>query len=411
MSGDLDFDIVELAPWVPDSWHTNPLFEVAFRSNAWLPREDALLRALFAADRPFDQIAAELGRGRAGVADRAWKLGLRRTSRQPWNDLEDQLLHERYGTVPAADLAQALGRSCSSIYVRAQLLGLSEKDLPRWSEWELAQLREGYAQALPVGIIAQLIGRTMSATGTRAYKMGLRHPHQPGDWTDAEVARALELAEVGHLYLTIREMLANEGFPSRSKNGFGQRIRKLGYGRGWGKPWLPEEEELLRHAYRTGASLTPIRTRLGRTSCSIRWKAKDLGLQGTHVKTAGFRQGPVWTKKEEDFLRDNYGKMPTRQLAEALNRPRMGVLNRAWHLGLKHGYWRPYTEDELRAYRLAYAHGIAIADLAIALDREAMTVSKYATDKLHLHFGRRRRMRPAPTLDQILQLERERDAA
>ncbi|MDR3408433.1 MAG: hypothetical protein P4L68_08045 [Methylovirgula sp.] len=405
MIDDLDIDLVELVPCSPDADTVHPLREIAFRANAWLPDEDERLRDLFGKALPFDEIARVLGRPVSGVADRAWRLGLRRSTRLAWTDLEDAVLVGRYGSASCAVLAQELGRSCASIYARAQLLGLAELAESAWSAWEDAQLREGYRRALPPGLVGVLIGRSIAAVRSRASKLCIAHPDHPPGWSVSELDRALELAEQGHKYLAIIETLVAEGHPRRTKAGFGSRIRKLGYGRGWGRPWLPEEEQLLRQAYRTGASLTPLRTRLGRTPSSIRWKVKELGLQGTHEKTAGWRIAPIWTLQEEKFLRQHYGKMNTRELATAMGRPRMAVLNRAWTLGLKHGYWRPYTADELAAFRIAFANGIAIADLAIALDRHAMTVSKYATDKLGIHFGRRRRMKSALSLDQILELE------
>lgn len=405
--GEEDIVIVELVPHVPSRHDKHPLREITFRADAWLPAEIALLDEMFRRDCTFAEIAEGLGRPVHGVADRAWRLGLRRSSRRAWTELEDQLLQRQYGSQSAAVLAQELGRSAGSVYIRAAYLGLTSEIMPPWSLWEDEQLREGYRQALPVAQVATLIGRTLPATNSRAHKLGIRHPHQPGDWSDEELQRALELAEEGHRYLVIVDLLATEGFPRRSKSGFGQKIRKIGYGRGWGRAWTMEEEDMVRRAYATGASLVPLRKLLRRSQHSIKWKAEMLGLQGTHEKTAGFRQGPVWTEAEEDFLRANYGVMKTRELAEKLGRPRMGVLNRAWTLGLKHGYWRPYTSDELRAYRIAYDHGIAVADLAIALDRHPMTVSKYATDKLGLHFGRRLRRKPPPTLAEILSLEPE----
>lgn len=401
---DLDVDIVELAS-CPPAAPAGPLREVAFRRDAWLPAEVERLRAMFAADETMDTIASALGRGRAGVADKALTLGLRRHSSRPWGELEDRMLVDRYGTVPAADLALELGRSCTSVYARAQLLELSEESSPPYNEWEDAQLRAGYARGLRADQVATLIGRTKVSVASRAWKLGLRTVFADEDWSQEEIDWLFELATEGHRYLAIIEMLVAKGFPRRTKAGLGPKLRQLGYRRGWGRRWLPEEDEAIRRAYADGASLTPLLERLGRTTCSIRWRVKELGLQGTHVMTAGFRQGPVWTSADEDLLRALYGKVPTRELAERLGRKKGGVLQRAFHLGLKHGYWRPYTADELRGFAVAFDHGLAIADLAIALERHPMTVSKYARDKLGLHFGRRRRSKPPLTLPQILALD------
>lgn len=400
---DSDVDVVELVP-CPPTPRPAPLAEVVFRGNAWLPDEVERAKAMFAADESVDAIAAELGRGRAGVSDKLYSLGLRRTSRRPWTELEDQLLLLRYGNEPAAQLALELGRGCPSVYVRAQILGLTEGNAPPYTEWEDAQIRAGYDRGVPPDQLALLIGRPLTGLRTRAWKLGCRSIFAKDGWSQEELDRLHDLATGGHRYLKIIELLVDEGFPRRTKAGLGPKLRQLGYRRGWGRRWTADEDDLLRHCYATGASLTPLREGMGRTVCSIRWRVKELGLQGTHPNKDGFRSDPCWTPAEDEQLRLLYGKIPTRELCARLGRKRGGVFQRAWHMGLKHGYWRPYTSDEKRAFRLAFELGISIADLAIALERQPMTVSKYATDKLGLHFGRRPRRVPALSLEEILAL-------
>ncbi|MEO5605593.1 MAG: hypothetical protein ABIR02_08275 [Novosphingobium sp.] len=395
--------MVELAAYVPDDNPSSaaPLREVRFRANAWLPDEIAKLREMFAGDFGWDEISAEIGRPRGGVIDKAFCLGLRRDSHRPWSEFDDAYVLEHYGTSAAADVAQHLGRSCASVYSRAAILGLTDEQAPPWTPWEDAQLRAGYAQGAPCGQLAVLIGRQLSGLRSRASALGLRHPHQPGEWSDPETTRALALANDGHVYSKIIDLLATEGFPRRSKNGFGQRIRMLGYGRGWGRRWLPEEDELIRQAYATGASLTPLIERLGRSRSAIRWKVKDLGLQGTHVKNAGWR-GRIWTETERDFLRANYATMPPKAIGVHLGRGKHAVYYEAWRLGLKTNRCGPLTDEEKRAFHIAFKHNVSIADLAIAINRKALTVSKYATDKAGLYFGRRPRLAKPPTLAEIL---------
>src|SRR3546814_7985810 len=67
--------------------------------------------------------------------------------------------------------------------------------------------------------------------------LGIVHAHHPPCWSAEETARALELAEAGHRYHAIMAMMVAEGFPERTIRGFGPAIRKLGYGRGRGRPW------------------------------------------------------------------------------------------------------------------------------------------------------------------------------
>ena len=403
-----DFAVVELvtrAEHLPIFVAARPLGEMAFRASAWSPGEMLELRKMFAEDESIEAIAEALARPVHGVRSKICAIGLRRNSTRLWTETEDAELRRRYGIEPTASLAQYLGRGCAAVSARAGTLGLTEGNPPEWTEWEDAQLSEGYRQGLPVAQIAALIGRPVSGTASRASTIGLRHPAKPRGWSDEELARALELAETGRPYSDIREQLAREGYPLRSKAGFQPRLRKAGYERGWGKAWLPEEDELLRKAYQAGASLTPLRFRLGRSQCSIRWRADYLGLRGTHAMTNGFRNGPDWSDEDLTFLRENYGKMSGTKLAQRMGRTKAAIYTRANVLGLVHGYIRPWSRDELQALRIAHDHGIAIADLAEALGRNPISVSKFATNH-EFRFGRRPVREVKLTLQDILGLKK-----
>ena len=401
---DLAPDIVELVacPKLPEP--CGRLREMPFRHDAWTPDEIATVERMFCDDAAIDDIVAALGRGRAGVRDKIAKLGLRRNSSRPWSTDEDAWLTREYGLRPTADLAGDLGRACTSVYARAGVLGLTEGNPPKWSDWEDAQLRAGYAQAIPIAQIATLIGRPLSGTATRANALGLRHPNKPADWTEAEATRALTLAGEGLRYIAIIDILATEGFPRRTKAGFGPHLRKLGYGRGWGRNWTPDEDTLLIRAYADGASLTPLTTRLGRTKCSIRWRADYLGLRGTHANRDGFRGGPVWSDNDLERLRDLYGTMPMDALATKMGRTKASLFTRANILGLVHGYHRKWTEEEIRALRIAHDFGVALPDVAAAIGRKYPAVHKYA-EKHELRFSRRPRRAAPWTLAEIIALD------
>ena len=414
---DLDADIVELAPYVPAAFApTQPLRETAFRADSWLPEETSRLKALFADDQALDDIARLLGRSRASVSTRIYDLGLRRNSRRSWTEWDDAVLHSRYAQDPTSRLAAELGRGVSAVYARARLLGLTEPAAPPYEGWEDTQIRTGYESGVPVGQIATLIGRPMTGVISRAGLLGLRHAAQPSGWTTQEMSRALELAETGMRYLAIIEQLVSEGFPRRSKQGLGPRLRQLGYGRGWGRAWVPEEDALLRKAYETNASLTPLRTRLGRSPHSIRWRSEALGLRGTHAHRDGFRLGPIWSEADEQTLRAGYGKIPSRELARSLGRTPAAMFSRANILGLVHGYIRGFTEDEDIAIRNAWTHGTSLTDLAEALNRDSAVVSKHAI-RLGYRFSdpdrparaprNDRSKRPKTTLAALVDLDRK----
>ena len=410
---DLPFDIVELAacPMTPAPG-PGPLRETPFRAGAWLPEDIDSLRRLFHSDEAFETMAATLGRSTLAVRSKVGELGLRRNSSRPWTSLETEELARRYGMDATSAIAADFGRSVAAVYARASALSLTEGSAPPYTDWELAQIREGYAQGVPVAQLAALIGRPPSGMATVASRLGLVHANAPPDWSMAEQQRALALAETSLPYRTIAQRLRDEGFPPRAHNAVGQVIRKLGYGRGWGRPWTDEERDWLRAAYARGASLTPLQSRLGRSMCSIRWMAGELGLRGTHARPNGWRTEPAWTEDEIAILRRDYSRVPTPELAASLGRAKGGVFNKAFSLGLVHGYIRAFTDDEKAAIRIAHANGISLSDLSDALRRDPAVVSKHAIRKLGLSFKDRanrasrgpRRLRHAWTLAGILQL-------
>ena len=316
MTHDLPFHIVELVPCpglpaVPSA----PLRELAFRSDAWLPQDLDFLQSSFAADEDLHAIGASLGRTFAAVQTKISELGLRRTSRRPWTELDREYLAQHYGAMPTSAIAAALARTPGAVYAQAGIDGLTEGNSPDYTDWEVAQIRAGYAQGVPVAQLAVLIGRPMSGMASLASKLGIKHANAPPDWTDAEQQRALVLAEEGRRYRQIAADLAGEGFPPREHGVVGQVLRKLGYDRGWGRRWLDEEKALLRQTYERGSSLTPLRDRLGRSRTSIAWQTRELGLQGTHARPNGWRTEPTWTDAELATLRRDYGQMRTQELA------------------------------------------------------------------------------------------------
>lgn len=190
---------------------------------------------------------------------------------------------------------------------------------------------------------------------------------------------------------------------TRTKSSLQGLMKRTGQGKGWGRVWMPEEDELLIKAYRDNASLTPLRNRLGRSVFSIRWRAEYLNLRGTHARSKGFRLGPDWSEADEARLRRDYGKIPTPELARQMGRTRAAIFTRANILGLAHEGRQRWTSDHLAALRIAHEHGISLTDLAAALGREVDALHKYAA-KQGLAFGRRPRRPAPPTLADILNL-------
>lgn len=409
---DLGADVVELAPYVPPA-DTAPLREVAYRGDAWSADELETLRRMFFADADVSDIAASVGRTFHATRSRICELGLRRNSKRPYSELEEAEIVRRYGDEATAIIAQDLGRSCTSIYQRAHILGVTEGRPPPWTPWEDEQLKAGYAAGIPAAQIGALIGRPVSGVLTRASQaLGIKHLHAPEAWTQAEIDLAVALAGEGLTNKKIHAAMQAEGLPDRTLLGLKLMMTRLVEGRGWGRMWTAEEDELLRRAYSDGSSIRALALRLGRKSCN--WRAGYLGLQGTHVLKAGWRTEPVWTAEEDELLRASFGKVRGKKLFELFapyGRKKGGVYMRARALGLDGGYSKPATEDELRAIQIAYRVGIGFTDLALATGRDPAMVFRFAK-VMGLHFSdpsrpkvskRPRALRPAPpSLAEIL---------
>ena len=416
LAGDLRGDVVELVPCagaLADG--TARVREVAYHPTVWLPAEDDRLRELFARDEPIAAIAGSVGRTFQATRNRVCVLGLRRNSARPWLGEEDAELLARYGEESAAAIASDLGRSTGAVYARANLLGVTEDAAADYDSWEDAQIRAGYEREVPVAQIAALIGRPLLGVRSRATLLGLRHASQPPGWSDAEVTRALELAEDGHPYRKIVVTLAREGFPARSPRAFGLHVRKLGYGRGWGRDWTGEEEDLLRQAYAEGRSIAQLARRMGRGRSSVMWKAGELGLHGTHRNKAGWRTERCWTDEDEAILRAEYGKTPNAELARKLDRKWSACRVRANNLGLQHGWMRAFTAAEDDALLIAWQEGLSMVDVAAAMQRDPAVVGKRIRRVWGLAFNDPQRPARGPrtpradreplTLDAILAME------
>lgn len=381
----VDFEIVALDPAIAGpapkvAAETASVREIRFRQKTWLPGELDALRRMVPTSASWEKIAGTLDRSVTAVKSKAWEIGLCRGNSRRWTEDEDRLLFKNYGTVPTSVLAISLDRGSPAIYARAGYLGLQRVAPPPWSEAEDAVLREAYATGAMIAEIAARLGRPGSGVISRASHLGLRRPDGPRPWHPEEQALALKLAEEGHRYPVIRRKLAAMGFPLRAESTFQAFIATTGYSRGWGRPWIDEESDLLRVAYQEGGNLVALAHRLGRSPHSIRWKAWELGLSGSHPKPNGARQGRPWSETDDEILRTNYGhgKMKTRDLAVLLDRPKGAVYNRAFTLGLDHGYFRVWTAEEDLILRIAHQAGISITDLASALKRDPTIVSKRA---------------------------------
>ena len=88
--------------------------------------------------------------------------------------------------------------------------------------------------------------------------------------------------------------------------------------------WTPEEETLLCELVGKKLSAAEIARQMGRSRCAVFARLDKLGV----------KMGRNWTKAEDDYLEENWGKKSIGTIAQSLGRSRQGVIQRKDTLGL-----------------------------------------------------------------------------
>lgn len=124
-----------------------------------------------------------------------------------------------------------------------------------------------------------------------------------------------------------------------------------------GKKWTIKEKNFLVE-HRLDYSLAEMAARVGHPKSSVLDKIHDFGYTWRRKKQEHRKS---WTPSEEQFLKDNYGKIPTRKIAKKLDRTLFSILNRIEVLNL----WRRTREEisqtpefQLTEIEAAYIAGI-----------------------------------------------------
>lgn len=99
-----------------------------------------------------------------------------------------------------------------------------------------------------------------------------------------------------------------------------------------GKKWTKEEIEfMIKH--RLDYSLAEMAVKVGHPKSSVLDKIHDLGYTWRHKRPECRKS---WTPDEDQFLKDNYGEIPTRKIAKKLERTLLSIRNRIEVLNLWH---------------------------------------------------------------------------
>ena len=88
-------------------------------------------------------------------------------------------------------------------------------------------------------------------------------------------------------------------------------------------------------------SFKEIAAELGITQSAVAHKTIRLGLKQRE-------KGRPWTEEEKEFIRQNYRKMPTREIAARLNRSVDSIINSSGPLGISAGPPRPWSDADIQ---------------------------------------------------------------
>ena len=110
------------------------------------------------------------------------------------------------------------------------------------------------------------------------------------------------------------------------------------------KNWTQKEINTMYDAY----GHVPVKwicDELGRSYDSVRWQAKQLGLTKS-IDTSYMEN--LWTEEEDDYLVNNYKKVPTDLISLRINRSQQSIRNRARMLGVASTRWTPDKVKEFQ---------------------------------------------------------------
>lgn len=89
--------------------------------------------------------------------------------------------------------------------------------------------------------------------------------------------------------------------------------------------WSDEDVEILKKGYNK-IPLATLALTLKRSASALSKKGVELGIARVNQR---------WTQHEDDFIVENYGKIPTNQICYKMGRDLQGVYDRANKLGVK----------------------------------------------------------------------------
>lgn len=227
----------------------------------------------------------------------------------------------------------------------------------RWSNEEDRELRRLYRLGVPIGAIAERVGRSQNAVSERRRTLSIAPRPRSAPWSAGEDELLRRSAALG---LPASAIAARLGRPTEQ---VGRRRRVLLGGGHAPRAYASVEDDAIRSCWARGGDVQKLALALGRSAGSVRLRAQKLGVHQP-------RSRQRWRIQDDAAIRDGYDRGLTcaQIAAELVKRTPSAVAERAAKLGLA-THARAWTPREDRDLRQLSRDGVALERAAQLLAR------------------------------------------
>jgi hypothetical protein len=236
----------------------------------------------------------------------------------------------------------------------------------RWTPAEDRQLGRLYAEQVAIGQIAMRLGRSADAVVARRRALGIVPRRRSRPWSAREAA----LVRAGAAAGVPASLLASR--LHRSVEQVRWRRRAVAGARPAARPYLPQDDALIRLWPFERGELVSLAYRLGRSPDALRLHAQQLGVHRPRPRRR-------WTAWEDALIRDGYtSARPCAEIAAQLPRRSVAsVAARAGKLGLS-TYARGWSIQDDRRLAHLTVRGDTLEDVAQRLGRTPEAIRRRA---------------------------------
>lgn len=265
--------------------------------------------------------------------------------------------------------------------VRVTVFGLRKKLEPFGIAIETRR-DEGYALTPEGrGIVGRALGVATPAADVQTQPAPATPKHHLG-WSEAEEAIVRAGYEREATLALIRIELKNAGHRLRSLGAISVRAQQLGLTNVRSAPvWTKPEDDILRDGYADGDAITQIRLSLARAG--FRRNRGAIQMRAIALGVAGDRVHP-WTQPEKTIVRAGldagltYDTIRDRLRKQGYERGRTSVAKLARSMGVRRAE-RPWTAADVEFLRRLYAEKLPQREIAKRLDREVGGIASKAS--------------------------------